>query len=309
MKVFFFIIIVAFSVIGMTIWRNQMQGTGKEIISPIVGEVIHEAQGAIETVLHLGQPKENLTELTEQSFSDSPYEYGIVVKNLKTGEMYQMNQDEVLASASLYKLWVMATVFDEIQNGTLAEHDVLTQDVTVLNEKFNIATEAAELTEGTVMMTVGEALERMITVSDNYAALLLSERVRNSTIQRFLTEHGFTKSKLGQPPTTTAGETALFLEKLYNGDLADDTYTRQMLTLLKNQTLNNKIPRSLPDDVIIAHKTGELGEVTHDAGIVYDKGGDYILVVLSQGNNQAKQEDAIAAYAKTVYDYFSSRRR
>lgn len=305
MKLFFLSIIAVICIVGVVVWKTNTYGTSKEIVSPIVSGVLHEAQGAIETVLHLGR-KRSLQEITEQSFFDSPYTYGVVVKNLNTGETYQTNQDKVFASASLYKLWVMATIMDRIQKGTLKESDVLKQDVAKLNEEFQIATEVAELKEGEVTMTVGEALTRMITVSDNYAALLLSERVRNSSIQRFLTDHGFIKSKLGEPPTTTAGETALFLEKLYNGDLADEAHTQEMIDLLKNQQLNNKIPRYLPDDSVVAHKTGELGEVTHDAGIVYGEGGDYIIVVLSQGDNPDIQEDAISSYAKDVYEYFSS---
>ena len=47
-----------------------------------------------------------------------------------------------------------------------------------------------------------------------------------------------------------------------------------MLELLKAQTLNDKLPKYLPDQVIMAHKAGELDDVSHDAGIVYSPAGD-----------------------------------
>ena len=54
----------------------------------------------------------------------------------------------------------------------------MSQTASVLNEEFNIPTETAEQTDGTVTYAVKDALNQMITVSDNEAALLLSERVK-----------------------------------------------------------------------------------------------------------------------------------
>ena len=77
-----------------------------------------------------------------------------------------------------------------------------------------------------------------------------------------------------------------------------------MLDLLKKQKLNNKLPANLPEGVEIAHKTGEIGYFTHDAGIVYTSKGDYIIVVLSQSDMPSAAEDRIASISKNVYDYF-----
>ncbi|MEN9406806.1 MAG: beta-lactamase [Candidatus Parcubacteria bacterium] len=235
-------------------------------------------------------------------------EYGIVVKNLKTDETYLRNEHQKFDSASLYKLWVMGSVFEQINAGKLSEEQKLEEEVSVLNEKFHIASESAELTEGTVEFTVGDALEKMITISDNYAALLLTAKIRLSTVASYLDTHGLRESRVSrgdENPVTTASDISLFYEKLYRNQLAEIEYTEKMLALLRGQRLNEKLPKDLPEDVVIAHKTGELGTISHDAGIVYSPQGDYIIVVLSDTKEPLEANAKISVLSRAVYDFFS----
>lgn len=247
-----------------------------------------------------------LKKIVDKAIWNSSSTYGVVVKNIKTGQSYGVNDTRDFQPASLYKLWVMATVYDMIEQGLLKESDVLSQYISVLNTEFDIDPEFAEFTEGSITLTVHDAVVQMITVSDNYAALLLTERVTNSAVQRYLTKHGLTHSLLGEPPVTTPSDIADFFEQLYTGKLANQENTDKMLTYLKNQQLNTKIPKYLPKSLTIAHKTGELGNFTHDAGIIYGKYGDYILVVLTEGANTEGSEERIATLSKAVYEYFEN---
>ena len=97
---------------------------------------------------------------------------------------------------------------------------------------------------------------------------------------------------------------ALFFEKLYAGELATSENTEKMINLLKNQKLNNKLPKNLAKGVVIAHKTGEIGQFTHDAGVVYLADKNYIIAVLSKSEIPAAAEDRIANISKNVYEYF-----
>ncbi len=233
--------------------------------------------------------------------------YGIVVKNLDTGEQYEFNEHVEYDTASLYKLWVMAVVFEQIENNKLKLTSILSQDVDVLNKKFNIASDSAGLSDGTVTHTVADALEKMITISDNYAAMLLTQKVGLNTISSYLQKNGFYETKMGTNtnlPTTTPSDVALFLEKLYRGELGSKQSTQQMLELLKNQQLNGKIPRYLPDDIVIAHKTGELDEYTHDAGLILDKRGNYLLVIMSKSEQPDLSANRIADISKAIYSHY-----
>ncbi len=253
------------------------------------------------------QNSEELEKIVKTIFKDDN-NFGIVIKNLKTGERYYLNEDKTFETASLYKLWVMATVFNQIQNGKLKETDILSKDVSELNKDFNIASESAELTEGTITWPVQNAIEQMIIISDNYSALLLTERIGLSNVAAFLENNGFLQSKAGTDnnnPISTASDMALFWEKLYGGQLANKAYTDKMLDLLKRQSLGGKIPKNLPQDTVIAHKTGELGGISHDAGIVYTDKGNYIIVIMSETSKPLDANENIANISKEVYGYFT----
>ncbi|MBI2595526.1 serine hydrolase [Candidatus Daviesbacteria bacterium] len=250
---------------------------------------------------------DKLRQEIEEALKDTKGTYGIVVKNLKTEENYQLNEHKTFQVGSLYKLWIMATVFNKIQSGVLTGDEELSSSVDVLNGKFNIDPDLAEMTEGTITLTVGSALKQMITISHNYAALLLTEKIRLSNVAAFLKEQDFKESKVGvngEAPVSTPFDIASFFEKLYKGKLGNAESTGKMLELLKQQTLNNKLPKGLPQGIAIAHKTGELGYFTHDAGIVFSEKGDYIIVILSESDYPPGAEERIGMVSKAVYEYF-----
>lgn len=244
-----------------------------------------------------------------QALVNTQGSYSIVVSNKKTGETYSTNEHTVYDAGSFYKLWIMAVVFQQIEQGKLKEEDTLETDVAELNKKFHIATESAELTEGSLNFTIGSALRQMVTISHNYAALALTEKIKLSTVEKFLTRYGFNESHVGGEnnlPTTTASDISLFFDKLIKGELANKESTEKMIELLKAQRLNNKLPRYLPEGVVIAHKTAELGLFSHDGGIVYLPDGKYVIVVMSKSNYPPGAEERIGQISQNVYEYFTN---
>lgn len=246
----------------------------------------------------------NLKDTVDNSLMGIRGIYGIVIKNFKTGENYFLNEHREFDTGSLYKIWVMAVAYNRIQNGELKEDEILSEDVDKLNQEFDIDPDTTELTDGTISLTVKDALIQMITISHNYAALLLSKRLTLSEVKNFLEKQQFKESSLGETPKTTPNDIALFFKKLYNGELADKENTEKMINLLKRQTKNGKLPKYLPEGVEVAHKTGEFDYFSHDAGIVFSKKGDYIIVILSLSDFPPGAEERIALVSKAVFEYF-----
>lgn len=260
--------------------------------------------------------RSSLNAVVENSLLETKGTYGIVIKNLKTGESYISNEHRVFDAASLYKLWVMAVVYQQIQSGKLMPDQVLSEDIAVLNKDFSIDPDKAELTDGVVTLTVDSALVQMITISHNYAALLLAKQVRLAKIEAFLKENGFKESKVGTSgalPKVTPFDIALFLEKLYKGELADQEHSQKMIELLKNQKISDGLPNYLPDEqstersVAVAHKTGDIEGFKHDAGIVFTGKGDYIIVIMSESASPTGAQERIAILSKAVYEYFDKK--
>jgi len=254
-------------------------------------------------------PSAPLGQAVQDALTGTQGSYGIVILNLKTGENYSLNQHVSYNSASLYKLWVMAEAYRQIRDGLLKEDEILSGNYEMLNADFNVDPNTAEFKTGTISMSVSDALNKMITISDNYAAFLLTLRIKLTNITSFLRANGFNESATGtnvDNPTTTAFDTAFFFERLYKKQLINEEYSNKMLDLLKAQKLNDKIPKYLPSNVLIAHKTGELDDYTHDAGIVYMPNGDYIIVVLSKSDNTDLAKERISNVSESVYNYFEN---
>lgn len=304
MRIWFRIISLILFCLSVLIIPVYLSLTQQEIISPLPDGPVEAYQ-----IIPTSNPTpvvadSGLAEAINRALEGATARYGIAVINLKTGESYDDKSDQKFEAASLYKLWIMATVYDEIAKGMLTEEQVLIRDAAYLNEKFRIPTESAELTAGTVKYSIREALSQMITISHNYAALLLTEKVKLSVVRQFLTNHGLVNSAVGEPPVSTPADIALLLQKLYQGDLGTVENTAKMISLLKSQKLNHKIPKLLPPGTVTAHKTGELGSFSHDAGIIYGPKGDYIIVVMSDSPNPQAAEARISAVSKAVYEYF-----
>ncbi len=249
-------------------------------------------------------PSSGLEETVKKALLGSQGTYGVAIKDLKTGRSYYLNEKKEFEAASLYKIWVLAEAENQIRKGKIKESEILTQDIEILNEKFDISSESAELTEGEISLSVKSAISQMIVISHNYAGLLLAEKVRLSNISSFIKENGFVQTSLGKPPKTTAHDVALYFEKLYKGELVNKVRSEEMLALFKKQQLNDKLPKYLPIETVVAHKTGELGYYSHDGGIVFGTKSDYIIVILSKSNYPPGAVERIAAISKAVYDYF-----
>lgn len=298
-----FIIWVCIIVYVMNFITNRLKKKPKEFVSPIKKFPASSYQPQKQEQTN----SKSLKEAVNKSLIDAKGTYAVAVKNLKTGENYFLDAHKRFNPGSLYKLWVMAETFNQIQKGQIKEDDILTGDIQTLNKEFDISPEYADLNDGTITIRVADALNQMITISHNYAALLLTKKVTLSSIANFLQDNNFNESKLGEPPETTPYDIAIFFEKLYKGQLANTEITNKMIELLKKQTLNDKLPKYLPEKTSIVHKTGEIDYLSHDGGIVFSEKGDYIIVVFSESDYPAGAEDRIAMISKSVYEYFSKK--
>ncbi len=303
LKAFFFFTSVFLSLMFLSFFLLLLltKEKTKSLISPVI-------QTSNPTVEVLSIQNRKLEKGIEDALIGTKGTYSVVVKNMKTNETFSQNPERKYISASLYKLWLLAVVYDQLESKTLKKETILSADISALNEKYDIASESAEQTEGRIELSVEDAAEKMITISDNYSALLLSSKIGVSKMAQFLKEYGLTQSSIGTSttlPQTTAKDIALYFELLYSNKLISENASKEMKELLKKQRLNDRIPKYLPNSLQVAHKTGELNGVKHDAGIVFTKKGDYLLIVLSESNDPNAAAERIAILSQKVYEAFN----
>lgn len=270
----------------------------------IINPIIHSVTKGSQEVLSLFT--QGVDQRIASSVAKSEGVYSVIVIDLKNNQTYSLNPDQVYNSASLYKLWVMAATYQAISDGKIRRTDILTDSVENLNKSFNIASSEAELKSGTMRMTVNEALDKSITVSDNYSALLLTKKLGIPAINSFLKRQQLTHSQTSQLPVTSASDIALFYLKLYNHQLVNYDSSNEMIELLRRQAINDRIPKYLPSTISVAHKTGELDTMKHDAGIIFTPKGDYILVMLSETDDPKAAAEKMAQLSKQIYTDFTA---
>lgn len=263
--------------------------------------------------------EKDLEKIVKDKLINKDEKYGIFIKDLKNGNTYSYNSNDLFESASLYKLWVMAAAFQKINDGVLNENETLSAPIIKLDEILTettptpiISEESTPIPSSTpeepkfITMTAKDAIEKMITISDNYAAILIASRSGSLSVTNFLKEYDFINSNFRQPPKTTAGDLGKYFEKLYGGEIVSADYSEEMIEILKKQTINDRIPKYLPKGIAVAHKTGELKEYKHDGGIVFTKKGDYVIIVLSKTKDPVETAEKIANFSKDIFDYFQS---
>jgi beta-lactamase class A len=108
--------------------------------------------------------------------------------------------------------------------------------------------------------------------------------------------------------TITARDLATILRAIEEGKAASPDATREMREILLAQEFNERIPAGLPSGVRVAHKTGDITAIAHDAAIVYPPGRKpYVLVVLTRGITESKRSDKLIADLSTlIYEHNSA---
>ena len=83
---------------------------------------------------------------------------------------------------------------------------------------------------------------------------------------------------------------AKVLKMAYDKALFSPWVSEQMIDIMKRCHTNSRIPKELPRDVEVAHKTGTMDKVANDCGIVYTEKGDYMLCLFYNGNTATQEE-------------------
>jgi beta-lactamase class A len=107
----------------------------------------------------------------------------------------------------------------------------------------------------------------------------------------------------------TPNAMVMLLEKIWRGEAVDRAASDAMLELLKRcRTGSARLPGLLPGGTVVAHKTGTLGGVVDDVGIVYlPNGAGHVAIAVMSKRTRAATEDVertIAHIARYAYDYF-----
>ena len=256
-------------------------------------------------------------------------DFAIAFQDLNRPEnVFLLNENEQFHAASTMKVPVMIEIYHRASQGQLA----LTDSILVKNKfesivdystyEMNIAedSEPSLYTKIGKQMTLFDLMNQMIISSSNLATNILIDEVGaknvNASMQRlgaYNTEvlRGVEDQKaydLGLNNMTTAKDLMTILKSiaLPLGETTQDQIA--MIDVLKAQEFNDIIPRFLPGDVQVAHKTGSITGLHHDVGIIYLPNGEtYVLVLLSKNLKNFDQGTlTLAKISQLFYEHVTA---
>ncbi|NUO78712.1 serine hydrolase [candidate division KSB1 bacterium] len=250
-------------------------------------------------------------------------EFGVAFRDLSSGLEYSFNPKVMMHAASTMKVPVMIEIFRQAEQGKLR----LTDSVLVQNQfasiidgspySLDLADDSDEVIYQAIgkKLTIRQLIEAMITVSSNLATNVLIELVGAKNVMNTLTELGIQNMlvlrgvedgkayQAGLNNRTDAYALMQTMAAIAEERAASPIACREMIAILKAQKFRENIPAGLPDEVVVANKTGSITALDHDAAIFYPPGrGPCVLVVLTRGIAEHKRaHQTIASIAQRIY--------
>lgn len=259
----------------------------------------------------------------KQLIAASGAEVAVAYRTLDGRRELLIDADKPFHAASTMKVPVMIELYRQAQQKLLS----LDEPLMVRNEFRSVVDGSPySLDEGDdsdreVYASVGKTMtlrrlcDLMITVSSNFAANLLIERIGVENVRKTVARLGADGMQVlrgveddkafqqGRNNTTTARGLLVLFEHLAGGRAVDPASDRAMIDVLKRQAFNDAIPAQLPAGVAVAHKTGSITRIQHDAGIVFAE-HPYVLVVLVRGiDDETRSQSLIADISRALYSH------
>lgn len=247
---------------------------------------------------------------------------GLLFTDLKTGETVTVNPDKELPAASTFKVFLLAEFLRQCEEGKfdlMDRHELKEEFVSPGSGVLN------DLLPG-MNLTLLDYARLMMMLSDNTATDYLFHLTGRDNIKKnVIDSFGLTRTKCDYPckklietyfdpahkvmegernwrntddylcrtaenDSTCPNDMAKVLKMAYEKTLFSPWVSEQMIDIMKRCHTNSRIPKELPRDVEVAHKTGTMDKVANDCGIVYTEKGDYILCLFYNGNTACQEE-------------------
>ena len=248
---------------------------------------------------------------------------GISFYDAETTIQWSYNADHYFHAASTMKLAVLLGVFRQIDRGELhleAPVHIRNRFTSIVNQEpfmLDLGHDADPDVYGHLgkTLTIRELAYWMITKSSNLATNLLVDVVGIPTIQQALDEMEIdginvlrgvedqAAFEAGLNNEVTANGLLKLLRLVADGRAYSQNACDEMLKILLDQQYRSGIPAGLPKAARVAHKTGNISTVHHDAGIVYLEGRKpYVLVILTQFSAEQGRGTAVANVSRDIFN-------
>ena len=231
----------------------------------------------------------------------------IYFRDLSNGPWFGFNEEERFSPASLMKVPLL-----------IAYLKISESDQGLLNKKINTG-DADNLISQNILpdksikanteYTIKELLEYMIRYSDNFAAEALLKNVDPINLDNIYKDLSLKIPNWGNTENyMTVRDYSSFFRILYNASYLNRENSELALSILSESVFNDGLVAGLPEKTPISHKFGERvledSKQLHDCGIVYSEKGDYLICIMTRGQDFNKMKGFLRETSSLVYNNF-----
>ena len=284
-------------VVSLGFWlKTEIPGLWEKITSPLVISDI--------PLQKKFDPSSVLTEI-ENLTKGLRGTYGVYVYQLDGKNEYGIHQGEIFPAASLMKLPVMLTLYQEAQ---LRQGSAGQASVDFLETKYKL-TEKDKINGAGILQgkpvsstyTYRQLAEFMGQYSDNTANNILVKVLGQEKIQQTISKLGMTKTSF-KNYTTTPEDIGIFFRQLYQGGIVNKENQDEILRFLTKTAFEDWIPAGLANDIRVAHKIGKDIGAFSDAGIVFGR-QPFVLVIMSKDAKESEAKEVLAKITQVVREF------
>ncbi|MEW6493627.1 MAG: serine hydrolase [Cyanobacteriota bacterium] len=236
---------------------------------------------------------------------------GVFIVDLDTGAYIEVNSQSTFAAASTIKVPILVALFKDVDEGKVR----LDETLTLQSEMIATGSGDLQYKKLGTKYTVLELATKMIVISDNTATNMLISRLGGMDVlnQRFRS-WGLTATALNNPlpdlegtNVTSPQELANLISVVNQGRLVSLASRDRMLNIMQNNQIDSLLPKGLGQGAVIAHKTGNIGSMLADVGLVnMPTGKRYIIsVMVKRPFNDPSAQELIRQISQTAYGYFN----
>ncbi|KAB8332600.1 serine hydrolase [Scytonema tolypothrichoides VB-61278] len=236
---------------------------------------------------------------------------GMFFLDLDTGNYLDFNGEKIFPAASTIKFPILVALFQEVDAGRVKLNETL-----VVRRDLKAEAQGSGVLQfkpvGT-KLSVLDTATKMITISDNTATNMIIDRLGgiaklNQRFRSWGLQNTVIRRQLGdfKGTNTTSPKDLVRLSALVaNNKLLSSTSHSQALGIMRRVENKRLLPAGLGKGAVIAHKTGTLGVLLGDAGIIELPSGKRYLagILVKRPFGDKRARDFISQVSKLVYGY------
>lgn len=255
----------------------------------------------------------SLKNILQTKIAENPnLDVSIFVWDSANGNYVDIKGETPFPAASIIKIPVLISLYKAIENGKLKKTDAIPLEEYYRSEGSGFLQYQAK----GLSLSLAELAKIMITDSDNSATNMIISAIGSmNDINNDIISWGLNDTHintwlpdLGGTNYTSAKDLTVMLHNLDNEDFLNLESRADIFDYMGHVKNNRLLAAGIPENASIAHKTGDIGSMLGDAGIIYSPNGrKYIVAILvKRPHNDYKGKEFITDSSKIIYDYMTA---